>query len=334
MADIFGTTPDGHDVIRCRISGGGAVAQVLSWGAAVQDFHALGQDRSLVLGGLDMAAYLGPMRYFGAIVGPVANRIAGGQMQVAGAVHTLDKNEAKRTTLHGGVAGFSDRNWTFTAMSPSECTLTLAHPDGLGGFPGNMSVSVTYRLDQQGALVVIISGQTDAPTYFSPAFHGYWNLSGQRDLGDHLLTIPAETYLPVDHDQIPLGPPHPVAGTAFDYRMARSIGVDLDHNFCLSAPRERMQPACSLAAAGLVLDVTTDQPGVQIYNGRHINTQGMAGHGGIPYGACAGLAIEPQFWPDTPHQPDYPSSLLLPGQTARHRARFHVRHASQALSRD
>lgn len=326
MTVFFGKTPEGQDVTRCEIRNGGAVANIISWGAALQDFRLEDRELGLVLGGSDMAAYLGPMRYFGAIVGPVANRIAGGRMTVAGTNFELDKNEAGRTTLHSGIAGFSDRNWSFANVTTSSCRLSLTHPDGLGGFPGNIDVGVTYRLGDDGALDIEITGETDAATFFSPAFHGYWNLSGQPDLADHRLLVNAASYLPVDEGLIPLGTPETVSNTSFDYLASRSIGALLDHNFCLAPGQGRMQPACQLDAAGLRLVVETDQPGVQIYNGAHIDTGTAVGHAGKPYGRFAGLAIEPQFWPDTPHQPSYPSSMLLPGTASRHLSRFHVRY--------
>lgn len=324
MTEIFGETPAGDTVLRYHIRNGGVTASVLTWGATLQDFRLEGIGHSLTLGANDMAAYLGPMRYFGAIVGPVANRIAGGQMQVGGTHYTLDRNEAGRTTLHGGLAGFSEFNWKLTDVSDTSCTLSITHPDGLGGFPGTIQVSATYSLDAAGVLSVDITGQTDATTYFSPAFHGYWNLSGHDDLSDHRLCVFADEYLPVDADQIPVGAPQPVAGTGFDYRAPQPVGDLLDHNFCLPAFDGGLRNACQLEAAGLTLTVATDQPGLQVYNGAHIRTAPAVGQGGRAYGRCAGLAIEPQFWPDTPNQRAYPSSLLVPGRTSQHRSRFHV----------
>ncbi|MBA97066.1 MAG: galactose mutarotase [Roseobacter sp.] len=324
MVKYFGKDPNGRNVTRCEISNGGTRVSVLAWGATIQELRTDGMEHSLILGGRSMAAYLGPMRYFGAIVGPVANRIAGGEMKVAGRSFALDKNEAGRTTLHGGLAGFDQQLWTFSDIAASSCRLKLTHADGFGGFPGNISVATTYSLDAQGALNIEITGETDKPTYFSPAFHGYWNLSGQPDLADHRIYIPATSYLPVDAAQIPLGEPAPVAGTTFDYRQPRNIGSELDHTFCLAPPQAEMVTACHVSAAGVRLEVTTDQPGVQLYNGRHIHTGQMPGHGGAAYGSCAGLAIEPQFWPNTPHQPNFPSSLLTPGRVALHRSRFGI----------
>ncbi len=325
-AQFFDKAPDGQNVTRWTIHNGGNTAAILSWGATVQEFRVAGSDRSLMLGGQDLSAYLGPMRYFGAVVGPVANRIAGGQMTVGGVSFDLDKNEAGRTTLHSGNSGFSDCNWAFANLSDTSCQLRHMHRDGQGGFPGNLLATVTYSLDDEGALEVTITGQTDAPTYFSPAFHGYWNLSGIPDASDHMLTVPAETYLPVDADQIPIGAPQPVAQTAFDYRVARHVGAVLDHNFCLAATGDLLHRACTVAAGGVSLTVTTDQPGVQIYKGRHIDTGLVGGVDGHPYGPCAGIAVEPQFWPDTPHQPTYPSSLLTPGAVSVHRSRFQITH--------
>lgn len=324
MVEKFDVFPDGTLVHACELRAGGAVARVLSWGATLQDYRVAGIKHSLVLGGETLDSYLGQMRYFGAIVGPVANRIAKGRMQINGELFDLDKNENGCTTLHSGCAGFSDRNWTFTQVSEDACELTLEHPDGLGGFPGNIVATAVYRLTASGALEIEITGRSDADMYFSPAFHGYWNLSGQTDLSDHMLTVLADTYLPVDAEQIPVGSPEPVAGTGFDYRQPRHVGAVLDHNFCLDASNAPMQTVCRLEASGIVLEVQTNQPGVQVYNGLHIDTAPVNGHLGTPYGPCAGLAIEPQFWPDTPNQPSFPSSFLKAGDTFVSRSRFEV----------
>lgn len=321
----FGVTPGGENVVRHKISNGGTAISVLSWGATVQEFRVMGESHSLILGGRDMAAYLGSMDYFGAVVGPVANRIASGEIEIGGVRHQLDKNEAGRTTLHSGVAGYSGRNWRFTNVTPTHCRLDLHHPDGLGGFPGNINASVTYSIDNAGHLEIEMTGEADQPTYFNPAFHGYWNLSGSADLSDHRLMVPATRYLPVDGALIPLGAPVPVASSDFDYRQARAIGPVLDHNFCLSQGGHQMELACRLTTERLQLDVLTDQPGVQLYNGAHIDTGADLGVDGGAYGPHTGLAIEPQFWPDTPHHPDYPDCLLLPEKPVRYRSRFELR---------
>lgn len=326
MSKLFGYAPDGDAVERHILENGGVSVAVLSWGATLQEFRIKGSAHSLVLGGRDMAAYLGPMRYFGAIVGPVANRIANGRFEIAEERIDLDKNEAGCTTLHSGIAGFSDRNWRFIRQTETECVLALAHPDGLGGFPGNIAAVVIYRLEDDGALTIEITGTADRTTYFSPAFHGYWNLSGGPDLAGHRLTVNATQYLPVDGLQIPRGQPLAVNKTGYDYRKPRPIGQQLDHNFCLPDAMGAMQHACTLQTDDVILEVSTDQPGVQVYNGQHVDTGLHSGLEGRPYGPCSGLAIEPQFWPDTPNRPDFPSSLLRPAHPSRHRSRFWVRN--------
>ncbi len=320
MSDPFGRAPDGTPVRRIRIAGGGLTAWIITWGASLQDLRMDGIAPSLVLGSDDLSAYLGPMRYYGAVVGPVANRIALGRFVLDGQTYDLDRNEAGQTTLHGGADGFGCRNWTVTGSGPDWVSLALHHPDGLGGFPGNMVVTVTYRLGPDSTLSVEMTGLTDAPTYFSPAFHGYWNLSGQADLRDHLFTVAAETYLPVDDRMIPLGDPAPVAGTVFDHRTPHPLTGQIDHNYCLTGD----QPICRLETDALALEVRTDQPGLQVYDAGRTDTAPAVGHGGSPYGEAAGVALEPQMWPDSPNHPAYPSNLLMPGQTYRQMSEFRL----------
>jgi aldose 1-epimerase len=320
-ASTFGQAPDGTDVSLHEITGGGVTARLISWGARLVDMRLAGYGPSLVLGGADMAAYLGPMRYFGAIVGPVANRIAAGHFEIDGAEVYLERNEKDRTTLHGGSTGTSERNWTVVEAGPSSVSYALEMADGQGGFPGPVHLRASYALDGDGVLTVEIEGTAERPCFLSPAFHGYWVLGG--DLGQHRLEIPAESYLPVDDQKIPLGAPRPVAGTPFDYREATPPAPDLDHNFCLAEGRE-LRHACTLIGTALRLVIESTEPGVQVFTGGSLDTAPHEGHEGQPYGPNAGIAIEPQFWPDTPNHPEYPSSRLEPGETYRQTTRFAV----------
>ena len=327
----LGTAPDGTPVMCVRIANGGAQAHVLTWGAALQDLRFDGVAHSVILGSADPAAYFERMRNFGMIVGPLANRIAGGRFVLDGTEHRLDRNEKERTTIHGGAQGFGARNWEIIETGEDRVTLSLTHPDGLCGFPGAIEATVTYSLDMRGALTIEIDGKTERPTVFGPAFHGYWSLDGGPDLSGHRLSIDAGRYLPVDDALIPTGAPAPVAGTGFDYRAPRTPDNALDHNFCLSDARGGLRHACALEAGGLRLDVETTEPGLQVYTGRNLATAPFAGHGGVPYGANAGIAIEPQLWPDAPNHPEYPSSVLRPGETYRQVSRFSV---TRALRKD
>ena len=321
---LFGTLPDGSPVTRVTLARAGTTARFITWGASLQEFRLDEIDRALNLGADNLAAYIWEMRYFGAVVGPVANRIAAGRMTLDGTTHALDRNEEGITTLHSGAKGFSFRNWTVQDSAPDRVTFALVHPDGMGGFPGPIDVAVTYSLDADGALVIEITGASPRLTAFSPAFHGYWNLSGAAHVTDHALSVNASHYLPVDASGIPLGAPAPVAGTHFDHRSPHSLEGAVDHNYCLDGWNGDVAPACQLRAGGLVLDVATDQPGVQIYDAGHNKITDMPGLQGRPYGPLSGLAIEPQFWPDHVNHPDYPQSLLRPGEVYRQTSRFHV----------
>lgn len=322
--DAFGRAPDGTAVAARWISGGPVTARIMTWGASLIDLRHDGTGHPLVLGAPDFAAYLGPMRYFGAIVGPVANRIAGGAMTVAGQRCRLDRNEAGRTTLHGGATGFASRNWRLEAAEDSAVTLGLRQLHGTGGFPGNIDVTVRYALEQDGALTIAITARTDRPTMVAPAFHGYWALDGRADLAAQTLTVAAADYLPVDAARIPCGGPAPVAGTRFDHRRPRRPDPALDHNFCLARRQGPLRRAGTLAGGGWRLTLDTTEVGLQVYAGSGIDTAPCAGLGGRPYGANAGIALEPQFWPDSPNRPEFPSPALLPGQIYRQVSRFAV----------
>lgn len=328
----FGTAPDGSAVLRVALSQGGTQAALLTWGASLQDLRLDGMAHGVVLGSPRLEDYLGPMRYFGAIVGRVANRIAQGRAVLDGRDLALDRNEAGRTTLHGGSAGSGVRNWQLAHATDAQCVLTLTLSDGEGGFPGTLNLTATYTLEPDGALRLGLTGETDAPTFCNPAHHAFWSLTG-GGLSGHLMQIAAPHYLPVDAHKIPLGAPHPVDGTAFDFRQPRPLLApgqgEIDHNFCLSEADAPLRPVCWLTAPGhgLALRIDTTAPGLQVYDASRMNTAPAAGLAGVPYGPHSGVALEPQRWPDAPNQPGYPPILLRPGETFCQDNRFHL-HAT------
>ena len=318
----FAIGPNGARIGRVTIRGGGLTARILTWGATVQSLYREGSPQSLLLGSPDIFAYFAQMRYFSAVVGPVANRIAGGRFTLGEAVYETERNESGVTTLHGGFSGFAERPWRVIDFGDSYCTMETSQPDGFGGFPGPINVCVTYGLTDDGALSVQISGTSEVSSVFAPAFHGYWNLSGSTDLLDHLLRISADRYLPVDERQIPTGVASDVEGTPFDYRMAKTPDPDLDHNFCLSDVREPLRDVAEVKAGRLSLCVQTTEPGLQVYSGGRTSSGRWPGHGGKPYGLNAGLALEPQAWPNAVNRPDFPSVRLSPGETVTQLSRF------------
>lgn len=308
-------------MLQIELMAGGLTAHVLTWGATLQGLWMDGIAHSLVRGSPDVRAYFGTLRYFGAIVGPVANRIAGAAIIFDGCHIALDANEDGRTTLHGGTRGFGERSWRLLEHHADRCTLALDHADGLCGFPGPLHVDATYRLEAN-AMTVAISARAEAPALFAPAFHGYWTLDGAPDLSGHLLQIDAETFLPVDTAQIPLGRPETVAGTPFDHRAPRQPDRDIDHNFCLSENRGPLRRAARLTAGGLVMELETTEPGLQVYASGRTSSGTWAGHEGAPFGRYAGLALEPQVWPDAPNRPYFPSARIEAGETITQVTRF------------
>ncbi|MEU9830550.1 aldose epimerase family protein [Streptosporangium sp. NPDC048047] len=304
----FGTTPDGEEVWRHTLENGRMRASVLTYGAVLQSLEVSGVD--VVLGCDTLDDYLTRSRYFGAVVGRYGNRIAGGRFTLDGVTHRLPVNNGPNS-LHGGPAGFSQRVWRATEVSPEAVTLTYVSPDGEEGYPGTLTVSVTYTLTGD-AIRLDYRATTDAPTVLNLTNHSYFNLAGGGDVLDHVVRIDAARYLPVDDTQIPTGELAPVAGTPFDLTAPRRIGdrVDdpalgggYDHCYVLDGGIEVTDPA-----SGLTMEVTTTEPGVQFYTGNLLDGVATA------YGRHAGLCLETQHFPDSPNQEHFPSTVLRPGE--------------------
>lgn len=312
----WGTLPDGRAVSAIALRSGRITARLLTLGAIVQDLRLDGVDHPLVLGAPDVAAYLGPARYFGAIVGRFANRIGGARFVLDGREYRTDANFRGRHTLHGGATGTDTRLWRIDDIAADRAVLGLTLPDGDMGFPGALRIGAEIMLHDD-ALGLTLTAQTDAPTPCSLAHHGYFDLDGQGDCRGHLLRIAADHYLPVDADLIPTGQVAPVAGSAFDFRDSRRIGdTGYDHNFCLSdGPRPLRPVAWLTGAGGLSMQVDTTACGLQFYDGGQMTA--VPGLDGRQYGPHAGLALETQHWPDAPNRPGFPDAILRPGQVWR-----------------
>ena len=321
----FGATAAGETVHAIDLSAGQIRATILTLGATLNDLRLAGTPWPLVLGGTTAADYEGPMAYFGAIVGPVANRIAGAAATVGGRTLRLDANEAGRTTLHGGRNGTSTRVWTLERSSAAEAVLSLGLGDGDGGFPGDRHIVARFRAVPPATLALDLTATTDRPTLMTLAHHSYWNLDGTADTAGHVLSVAADTYLPVDDRLIPDGGPAPVTGTHFDFRRGRVLDARprYDHNLCLAAARRSLTAVAELRGqSGVSLTVSTTEPGLQVYDGQGLGTAPRPGLTGRPYGPFAGVALEPQVWPDAPNRPDFPSAALEPGETYRQSLRL------------
>ncbi|MEV6170195.1 aldose epimerase family protein [Streptomyces sp. NPDC051954] len=312
MNELFGTLSDGTPVHRWTLERAGVRVRILSYGGIVQSVEVPdreGRRGNVVLGFADLEGYPAhPEPYFGALIGRYANRIAGGRFPLDGVTYALAPNNGPNS-LHGGERGFDKRVWD---MTPVEHGVRLARvsPYGEEGFPGRLDVSATYTLDATGALSIAYEAVTDAPTVVNLTSHSYWNLSGSGSASGHELRIAASRFTPVDDDLIPTGVA-PVEGTGFDFRAERKVGVGYDHNFVLDkgvtpAPVEVAEVYDP--ASGRALTVATTEPGLQLYTADHL---------GEPFAPGDGVALETQHFPDSPNRPEFPSTVLRPGEVFR-----------------
>ena len=323
---VFGTTHAGTPVERLTIRKDGLEAHVLTLGAILQDLRISGVAHSLTLGSNDLAAYQGPMAYFGAVVGPVANRIAGASAVIDGQRHHFAANEGGRTTLHGGPMGTHALIWEPTHHDEASLTLRLSMPDGLGGFPGRRILTARFTVLDDLTLELVLNADTDAPTWMNLANHSFWNLDGGSTSNHHELQITAERYLPVDDARIPTKA-EAVEGTNFDFRKPTALssrsGESYDHCFCLCDDRVPIRKVATLTGeSGIRMEIETTEPGLQVYDGARLDTAPHHGFSGTSYGARSGIALEAQGWPDAPNRPDFPSIRLDPAEVYEHVTRW------------
>lgn len=301
----FGVTASGHAVHSITLTTGQLTATLLTYGCALQSLRVAGTPHDLTFGADSLAPYEGPLRFNGTLAGPVANRLSRAQAPIDGRIHHFPANEATGNLLHGGANGIQTRIWAMSDLATDTVTLTLRLPHNADHFPGNRSITARFGL-QDTTLRLQVSATTDAPTLMNIAQHSYWNLNGTPDWAGHTLQIAADSYLPTTPALLPTGDVAPVAGTPLDFRQPRRITPGnpvMDTNFCL--PAGSLRDVLWLTGHNLRLTLATDQPGVQVYDGRH---------NAHPHD---GLAIEPQGWPDAPNNAHFPSIALDPGQTYR-----------------
>ncbi|BFO21152.1 galactose mutarotase [Streptomyces sp. KM77-8] len=313
MNELFGTLSDGTPVHRWTLERAGVRVRILSYGGIVQDVEVPDRDGrtgNVVLGFSGLDGYLRhPEPFLGALIGRYANRIAGARFSLDGREHTLAANEGPNS-LHGGARGFDKRVWDVSPVAHG-LRLSLVAEDGEEGFPGRLEVSVTYALDERGALGIAYEAVTDAPTHVNLTNHSYWNLAGSGSASGHELRLAASRYTPSGADLIPVGELADVTGTRFDFREARKAGSGYDDNYALdkgvtAAPEEIGE--LYDPASGRVLTVATTEPGIQLYTADHI---------GEPFAPGDGIALETQHFPDSPNRPEFPGTVLRPGEVFR-----------------
>jgi aldose 1-epimerase len=327
--NVLGHGPDGTPVGLLTLTSDTLRVGLTNYGARMLSIEA--PDRNghsdHVLLGFDRADMILKAGSFGAVIGRYANRIAGGRFTLDGTTYQLSQNDGGNT-LHGGKQAIAKTFWTVAERSATHVVFTIESPDGDQGFPGAVSIRATYRLDSD-TLNLALEATTSKPTPLNLSAHPYFNLAGAAalDVCDHTVQVKASAFLPTDATQIPTGEIRPVAGTPFDLRAPVLIGSRIrgddtqllyargfDHHFILDDTKD-VAVRMAHPASGRVLEITTTQAGVQVYTGNSLNGS-LVGHGGT-YRQTAGIAFEPQAYPDAPNHPAFPSTILRPGEAYR-----------------
>lgn len=334
---IAGTLRSGAEIIECILTNSrGTQASILTLGATLRSLFvadARGAFSDVVLGYDSIEEYQRGNEYFGATVGRYANRIANGQFSLDGKNYQLALNAAPNSE-HGGVEGFDRRVWNIEGTSiaaGAALSLSLVSQDGDQGYPGKLTIHLTYTLTNDNELRIDYAATTSAATVLNLTNHSYWNLAG-AGITDALhapLYVAADAYTPVDAHQIPTGEVRPVAGTPFDFRTQRviasrirdgsdpqlQIGRGYDHNFVLRGETGSLRLAARLAdpSSGRVLELLTTEPGLQVYTGNCLSG-GVIGKGDRLYRQGDAIALETQHFPDSPNHPHFPSTVLEAGQ--------------------
>ena len=331
----FGKTPEGEQVrLYSLTNANGLKAQVMTYGAIVTSLEVpdrKGQMDDIVLGYDNLQDYIKETPYFGAIVGRYGNRIAKGKFTLDGVTYTLATNN-NGNHLHGGVKGFDKVVWEDQPVwRPDGVGVKLSYlsRDGEEGYPGNLKATVTYILTNDDELRIEYEATTDKATPVNLTHHGYFNFTGaERDILGHELMLNADRFTPVDAGLIPTGELRPVAGTPMDFTRATAIGARIendyeqlqfgggyDHNWVLNKEGKDMTLAAVVyePTSGRVMKVYTTEPGIQFYAGNFLDGT-ITGKEGKVYKHRYGFCLETQHFPDSPNKPDFPSTILRPGQ--------------------
>ena len=338
-----GTLRDGTAAEVIELKGkNGVSARILTYGATLQSLIApdsKGKKADVVLGHDTVQEYEAKQDFFGVTVGRFANRIAKGRFTLDGNTYQLPLNNGANT-LHGGGNGFDRKNWvvqSVTSGANASVVLTHTSPDGDSGYPGEVTATVTYALDDKGSLTIFFAATTTKPTIINMTNHALFNMAGHCAVQGAMpqrLTMPASRYTPVDEALIPTGELAPVKGTPFDFSKGRILGDALrdgkneqlrigrgyDHNWVLDKGLTR-QPGLAARvedpSSGRVLEVLSTEPGLQMYTGNFIDGTNI-GKDGCIYRMGDGFVLEPQKFPDAPNQPSWDSARIDPGKPYRH----------------
>ena len=334
--DPFGTTDDGaHIDLFTFTNKNGMVMKAINYGAIVTSLMVpdrKGETKDVVLGYDTLKEYVADKSFFGATVGRIGNRIANGKFTLDGVEYKLARNDGENH-LHGGIKGFNKRIWVpeiIDRQGIPTLKMTYLSKDGEEGYPGNLSISVSYSLTNDNELRIDYAAETDKPTILNPTHHSYFNLAGvgKGDILDHVLTINADTFTPVREGLIPIGELRDVTGTPLDFRSPKVIGerindddeqielgLGYDHNWVLNDWDGSLRLAVTLydSDSGRLMQVFTTEPGMQFYSGNFLDGT-ISGKEGSVYAYRSALCLEADHFPDSPNQPSFPSVVLRPGE--------------------
>lgn len=334
----FGTLPDNRDIYAYTLKNtSGASLVVLPLGARIQSIQMpdrTGKFGEMVLGHKTLAEYTRSGDFQGAVVGRYANRIAGASFEIDGNTYPLTPNEGQNT-LHGGTTGFSAHIWNCKCRNNDDdapsITFEYRSADGEEGFPGNCTVTVSYCLTTDNAILIDYKAVSDKPTFLNLTNHSFFNLTGNchRNVLSTELKINADATTEVDRELLPTGKLLPVDGTAEDFRKGKTIGQDMqrmehmlracggyDHNFVLNGTGRRKAAEAYDASTGRRMLVFTDQPGLQLFTANSFSPDDK-NRDGSPMKPHTAFCLETQHFPDSPHHKDFPSTLLRPNTTFR-----------------
>lgn len=333
----WGALPSGEEVkLYTFRNGGGIEASITNYGGRIVRLKTPdrgGNLEDIVLGFDDLDGYLRKNPYFGALVGRYANRIANGEFKLDGKTYKLARNNGENS-LHGGFKGFDKALWNGENVTTSDgaaVRLRYVSPDGEEGYPGTLTVTVTYTVTNASELRIDYDATTDRNTVLNLTNHCYFDLSGQgsQQILDHVASLNADRFTPVNKHLIPTGELRGVEGTPFDFRRPVRIGERIDeddeqlkfgagydHNFVINRKGGGITWAGRVAdpKSGRILEVLTTEPGVQFYTGNHLAESLVRGKGGVVYGFRSGFCLETQHFPDSPNQPAFPTTELKVGE--------------------
>ncbi len=327
LKQSFGQLADGTAIdIFTLTNSRGLKASLMTYGATLVSLEVPDRDGKpgdIVLGYDSLDGYVKNNPYFGSIVGRYGNRIAKGRFTLDGFTYELATNNGENH-LHGGIKGYDKVVWEAEPVEEGEeigVKFRYLSPDGEEGYPGNLNIAVTYLLNDRDELKIAYEATTDKPTPVNLTHHSYFNLAGGGDILDHELMIQADGYTPVDIGLIPTGEIRPVADTPFDFTTPHTIGERIaqveggyDHNFVLRSSGGHLDLAVRVveSGSGRIMEISTTEPGLQFYSGNFLDGT-IVGKGGRRYEKHAGFCLETQHFPDSPNKPQFPSTILRPG---------------------